>query len=380
MMEEQKYQPEEQYDEIDIMELLHKLLKEWKFILKWCVVAAVVGIVIAFSIPKEYTVTSKLAPEVVDKRSGGLSSLASMAGINLGSMSTSDAVSPDLYPEIVSSTPFVIDLFSVPVEFKYKKDTIRTDVYDFYKNYTRSPWWSKVAAAPMKGLSWCIGLLRERPEKIEGYASVNPAALTTEQAIIAKSIRENVSVVVDKKTQVITATVTAQNPRVSLKLSEVLIDRLQTYITEYRTGKSRKDVEYYEKIYGEAKTDYFKAQQRYARYVDSNQMLVRQSVKTEQERLKNEMDLSYQIYNSAAQQLQVAKAKVQMETPVFTVLNPPTLPLKASKPSKMMTLVACIFLGAACAAVWVLWGRDWMARFRKEEKALDEREESEGGR
>ena len=107
-MEEQKYQTEEQYDEIDIMELLHKLLKEWKFILKWCGVAAVVGLVIGFSIPKEYTVTSKLAPEVVDKRSGGLSSLASMAGINLGSMSTSDAVSPDLYPEIVSSTPFVI--------------------------------------------------------------------------------------------------------------------------------------------------------------------------------------------------------------------------------------------------------------------------------
>ena len=166
---------------------------------------------------------------------------------------------------------------------------------------------------------------------------------------------------------VITVTVAAQNPRVALKLSEVLIDRLQSYVTDYRTGKSRKDVVYYEKIYSEAKADYFDAQQRYARYVDSNQMLVRQSVKTEQERLKNEMDLSYQIYNSAAQQLQVAKAKVQLETPVFTVLNPPTLPLRASKPSKLKTLVAFIFLGAVCSGVWVLWGRDWTARFKKEE-------------
>lgn len=379
-MEEQKYQTEEQYDEIDIMELLHKLLKEWKFILKWCGVAAVAGLIIGFSIPKEYTVTSKLAPEVVDKRSGGLSSLASMAGINLGSMSTSDAVSPDLYPEIVSSTPFVIDLFSVPVEFMHKKDTIRTDVYGFYKEYTRAPWWGYVAKAPMKAISWGIGLFREKPEKIEGYESINPLALTPEQAGIAKAIKENFSVVVDKKTQVITITETAQNPRVALKLSEVIIDRLQSYITEYRTSKSRKDVEYYEKIYAEAKSDYFSAQQKYARYVDSNQMLVRQSVKTEQERLKNEMDLSYQIYNSAAQQLQVARAKVQMETPVFAILNPPTLPLRASKPSKMMTLVACIFLGAACAAVWVFWGRDWIARFKKEEKEIEESEEKSSGK
>ena len=68
-MEEQRYQTEEQYDEIDIMELLRKLLKEWKFILKWCGAAAVVGLVIGFSIPKEYTVTAKLAPEIINSRS-----------------------------------------------------------------------------------------------------------------------------------------------------------------------------------------------------------------------------------------------------------------------------------------------------------------------
>lgn len=379
-MEEQRYQTEEQYEEIDIMELLHKLVKERRFILKWCCVAAVVGLVIGFSIPKEYTVTSKLAPEVVNRSSSGLSSLAGMVGINLGGASTSDAVSPDLYPEIVSSIPFVTDLFSVPVEFKHKGDSVRTDVYNYYKEYTRAPWWGYVLSAPMKAVGWGMSLFRGKSEKIEGYATINPEALTPEQAAIVKAIKADFSVVVDKKTSVITITETAQNPRVALKLSEVIIKRLQDHITEYRTGKSRRDVEYYEKIYAEAKTDYFEAQQRYANYVDANQMLVRQSVKTEQERLQNEMELSFQIYNSAAQQLQVAKAKVQMETPVFTVLNPPTLPLRPSKPSKMMTLVSCIFLGAACAAVWVLWGRDWLSRFKKEEEELEESEGVSSGR
>ena len=104
-MEEKKYvEPqfaEEEYDEIDIMELLRKLLKEWKLVLKWCGIAAVAGLVIGFSIPKEYTVSSKMAPETVAKSSSSLGSLASLAGINLGTMSTSDAVYPDLYPDII---------------------------------------------------------------------------------------------------------------------------------------------------------------------------------------------------------------------------------------------------------------------------------------
>ena len=81
-MEEKNYiQPpyeEEEYDEIDIMELLRKLFREWKLILKWCGVAAIAGLVIGFSIPKEYTVESKMAPESVSRSNSGgsLSSLA----------------------------------------------------------------------------------------------------------------------------------------------------------------------------------------------------------------------------------------------------------------------------------------------------------------
>ena len=135
-MEENKHpQPpymEEEYDEIDIMELLRKLLKDWKLVLKWAGVAAVVGLVIAFSLPQVFTVNSKLAPEVVSRSGGGsLGSLASLAGINLGSMSTSDAVYPDLYPDIVSSTPFVVELFPVQVEFKDKKTPMTTDYYTY---------------------------------------------------------------------------------------------------------------------------------------------------------------------------------------------------------------------------------------------------------
>ena len=127
-------------------------------------------------------------------------------------------------------------------------------------------------------------------------------------------------------------------------------------MTNYRTEKARQDLEYYETLYEEAKQNYFASQQRYAGYVDRNQGVVLQRVRTEQERLQNEMNLNYQLYNACAQQLQAAKAKVQQETPVFTIINPPQVPLKRSKPSKVTILLACVFLGACIAAVWVLWG------------------------
>ena len=373
-MEEKKYiEPlyeDEEYDEIDIMELLRKLFSEWRLILKWCGIAAVVGLVIGFSIPKEYTVESKMAPESVSRSNSGgsLSSLASLAGISLGSMSSDDAVYPDLYPDIMKSTPFIVELFPVQVDFKHKKELMSADYYTYLKEYTRSPWWSGVISAPFKALGWFMGLFREKTEPVEGYADLNPKELTEEQEEIAKSIRKSIALSVDKKTSVLVLTVTAQDPKVAAKISEEAIVRLQTYVTNYRTEKSRQDLEYYETLYEEAKTAYFTSQQNYASYVDRNQGVILQRVKTEQERLQNEMNLNYQLYNACAQQVQTARAKVQQETPVFTIINPPQVPLKRSKPSKVTILIACMFLGAMAGAVWVLWGRDIRANVKKKDE------------
>lgn len=358
----------EEYDEIDIMELVRKLLKEWKLILKYCSIAAVLGLIIGFSIPKEYTVTSKLAPEVASKSGGGsLSSLASLAGINLGAMSTSDAMSPELYPEIVSSKPFIIELFSMPVQVKDGKDVVETDLYDYMKDYTRAPWWGVVISAPFKALGWFMGLFRDKPGVVEGYTDIDPYSLTLEQAKILKAINESISVMVDKKNYIISLTVTSQNPKVAADLSEAIIENLRSYITNYRTEKSRHDLAYYEQLYSEAKDAYYKAQQKYAKYVDANQGVVRQSVLIEQQRLQNESNLAYELYNQTAQQVQLAKAKVQQETPVCTVIQPPAIPLQRSKPSKLTILVGFIFLGGCAAAAWILWGRGFMADLKKKD-------------
>ena len=120
-------------------------------------------------------------------------------------------------------------------------------------------------------------------------------------------------------------------------------------------------MDFTQRLYDEAQKKYYDAQQAYADYVDMNQNISLRSVQTRQARLQNEMNLAYNLYNQMAQQLQLAKAKVQENTPVYTIVQAATVPLRASKPSKMMILIGFIFLAGVGSVGWILFGRELCA-------------------
>lgn len=358
-------QPEEQ--EIDLIELAQKVWAERKLVFKACGIAVIVALVVAFSIPKEYATSVTLAPETGGKSvSGGIGALASMAGISLGASSGEDALSPELYPDIVSSTPFLINLFDVRV--KSEEAEVDTTLYAYLKEYQRSPWWSAITSAPFKVLGWTMSLFRdEQPE--EGDAKLDPFHLTKEESGIAKALGSRLAVSVDKKTGVTTLTVTMQDALISASLTDTVMHSLQNYITDYRTNKARHDLAYMEKLYDEAKQDYTEAQQKYAQFADANQNISRLVYRAEQERLQNEMNLAYQMYTTVSQQLQMAKAKVQEITPVYTVVQPATVPLRAAKPNKLMILVGFVFLAGVGSVGWILFVKDFIRNWKKSEAA-----------
>lgn len=351
--------------EIDLMELAMKLWAEKKMILKACGIAALVGLVVAFSIPKEYESTVTLAPELNKGRSisGGMAALAGMAGINLGGSSGPDALSPELYPDIVKSVPFSIEMFDVKVTDK--DGELNTTLYEYLKEEQKQPWWGYITAAPFKALGWVVSTIKgEDEEEGEGEGGVDSFRLTKDQSNIITALGNRIAVSVDKKTFVITITTTMQDPVIAATVTNEVKEKLQSYITEYRTNKARKDLEFTEKLYAENMETYHKAQQEYAQYMDRNQNVSLRSAQTQQERLRNEMNLAFNVYNQTAQQLQVAKAKVQEDTPVFTVVEAATVPLRAAKPSKAMILIGFVFLAAVGAGGWVLFGREFVEQFK----------------
>lgn len=338
--------------ETDIIGLILLLWSKRKRIIINCFIGGILSIIVAFSIPKQYTSTVVMAPESSSGTSvsGGLGALASMAGFNLGGLSGSeDALYPELYPQIVSSTPFLCDVMNLQVETI--NGELKTSVYDYLVNHQKSPWWSKMIATPFKWIKRLIG--GEKKEDIIPL-DAEEMALSQRQYLTLKSLDDLISVSVDKGNFVITLSVTMQDPKIASYVATVVSENLQEYIGKYRSAKARKDLAYTEKLYTEAQEKYYKAQQAYATYADQHQGVVKMQYQIEQDRLSNEQNLAFNVYNQIAQQLEMARAKVAESTPVCVVMQPAIVPVKASSPKKMMMGLLYVFLAFFGTAAWYI--------------------------
>ena len=342
--------PHEEEKEIDLLEMAITLWRSRKKLMIWSVCGAVIGLIIAFSIPKEYSVSVKLAPESNDsKSSGGLGALASIAGLGGNSASGADAVYPMLYPDVVSSVPFMTGLFNVPV--KTKEGPAAIPLQEYMTEDISSPWWSVITGLPGK----VLGLFGSKDEETDKQHKLDNFQLTKEENNLVSVLKGRISASVDTKTSVISIDVTMQDPLVAAVLADTVVNRLKEYITEYRTNKARRDLEYANKLNDEAKQNYYEAQQRYANYLDHNQGIVFRSAQTVRDRLENEATLAFNLYNQTAQQVQKAQAKIQETTPVYTIITPATVPIRPSKPRKVLILIGFTFLAFISCAAWVLF-------------------------
>lgn len=362
-MTENNFQPQYQDEqEIDIMELISKLWKRRKMIIKWCVVGAVIGLVAGFSIPKTYKAGVTLAPETQQRMGSGVSSIASMMGVSLDN--SVDAIDYEMYPDVVSSTPFLFKLLDLPIQTK--DGEINTTLKEYLLEYQKRPWWSYVTSAPFKALGWALSLVKpDEDEEISEDVELDIYNLPKKERKVIKHLSENIMVTVDKKSGKTQMSYIAQDPLVVATVMNAVVDNLKDYMSDYRTSKSRQDVENLSVICEERKQDYYKAQQAYAKYMDANKSVIRQSAQAESQRLQQEMNLAYQVYSQVATQLEGARIKVQQAKPVFAILDPVTVPLRKSAPSKAKMLVVFTFLAGCCAAAWVLFGEDYWKKLKE---------------
>ena len=373
------------YDqEIDLLQLARDVWNERKKLLIWTVAGSLVGLIIALSIPKEYTTTIRMVTENAGSQnmSTSVSALASMAGMRTQNIGR-DGVGPQLYPDIVNSAPLIMDLFDIHITDK--KGEMDMTFKEYALKEISRPWWSAVTGFPVKLTNIVKSWFVEKPVQLPRTDSdsisssktskrgiqAKPLNLSPAEAGAISIITSRISTEYNPKASVISISVTMQDPMVSAIVADTVAKKLQEYIIDYRTDKVRADLEYTQKLNDEAREEYYAAQKKYAQYVDRNQGVTLRSQRTEEERLQNEMQLAYGLFNTTSQQLQVAKAKVQEDTPVFTVLDPPRVPLKESKPSVMIYIVGCAFVAFALCAAWILFGRSLVAQFKAKGKTSE---------
>lgn len=331
-------------DEIELFELIRVIWAKRKFIIKVTGIFVLLGLFLAFTAKNEYKANAILLPESQEGVSpdlGGLGGLAGLAGFDLSGLTASGSMSPELYPEIISSTPFLNDLINEPIYYEKLDTTVSSFVY--FKN---------IDGLSLVGFmaEYTIGLPRKikalfRTSNEEFSEKYDFIRFSKEDWDIIQGFNERLSVMIDTKTGAINISAEMPDPVAAAKTADLLVNQLTLEITNYKTEKSKANLEFVDEMFKEAKAGFELKQSQLARYADRNRNISNSIVQTEYERLQNELDISFEVYKELATQLEQAKIKVKEQTPVFTVLEPVSIPTKNSKPNKPLILFLSIFLG-----------------------------------
>lgn len=313
---------------------------------KYIGVALLVGLVYVFSVPKIYTTSVMLAPEAPSMGlSGNMSSLASLAGMNIGGL-TEDALAVDLYPNIVSSKDFLLQLF--PARVKSADLEVDTTYSAYLKYYQKNTWWSYPVI-------WVGGLMKmwgSRDNDNTGQTMGENSTvirLSEDEIGLCEAMRGRITCTVENITGVLTVTVADQDAEISAAMADTVVRRLNRFILDYRTHKARSDYEYVQGLCEEAKITYLEAQAQYAAFAASHTDIYAPDVKAQSEYLESESQLAYATYSQLKSQVQTAHAKVLESTPVYTVVESAYVPERAASPKKLLTLMLFIFI-ACCLA------------------------------
>lgn len=330
---------------VDYRRVAQEIMKRKKLFLKTLPIAFILSCGYILSIPRYYTTETTMAPETESSLSGGtLGSIASTFGINLDEMQTSDAITPLLYPDLMEDNGFIVNMFNIQV--KTKDGKINTNYHDYLQKYQKAPWWTYP-------IEW-IKKLFKKPDSTAKGAELNPYDLPKKEDQVVQAIANDVKFKTDKKTGVISINVTAQDPLVCKIVADSVKERLQEFITQYRTNKARTDYAYYYELVQQAKREYEKARQLYASMSDANSKAVLRSVELKLEDMENDMQLKFNTYTTINTQLQASKAKVQERTPAFTTLKGAAVPIKPAGPKRMIFVAVMLVLTFFGTSIYIL--------------------------
>lgn len=372
--------------EIDLVELIQKMwINRW-LIIKVTSVFVVLGVLVALFSAKVYTASCDIVPDTGKSGNSKMSSLAALAGVNLGEGTDVTNLSPLVYQNIMNGTSFRKELMQTKIDFEEVDKPVsffdyytseeynKPGVFDYIKKYTI-------------GLPFVIlnAIRGEQPEPDYSAIGNNEGptveSLSKEEYNALMILEQCVSLTLDNKNGYVTITTNMPEAVASAQLAQATVVLLQKYITEFKIAKVQSNLDFIQSRYNEAKKNFEDIQIRRAAFRDANTNTNKYSARVEAEKLDAEYTLAMNLYSELATQLEQAKIEVKKDTPILTVVRPVTIPYKKSKPQRLQILVAFTFLGVVAGAGLVLGlpmlanitGNDRIKRFVNElpEKAME---------
>jgi hypothetical protein len=337
-------------DEIDLIELLKKIYLEKKFIFKISVLAALFGVVYALFQPNEYTSSTTFIPQLSSGiKTGGssLSGLASLAGINIGSMESSSEFPPTLYPQVVNGVPFRVELLSNEITLNNELVAV--------KDYLEKKSSFNILGTIKKYTIGLPSLILSSFKNQKEYTNESKIySITNDDETLFKILENNLSLSINEKEGFITISFTDTNKNIAAQITQISQNLLQEKIIEFKNKSSREMLDFALKQYSDKKESYEKLQDEKAVFVDKNINISSSLFQNKLSRLESEVNISESIVQQLASQVEQAKLQVNKDTPVFTTIKPVTIPFERSAPKRSLIVIIFLFLGFVLSCGYVL--------------------------
>lgn len=331
--------------EVNITDIVKTLWEGRKIIIKVVFIFLILGLCIAFLSEKEYTSSVTIVPHTNDAKSlgGNIGSIAAIAGINLGSNGET-VITPALYPKIVKSIPFQLELLKTKLSIEkfdekisysnYYFDVYKPSLLGYLKKYT----------IELPGL--IISAFKDKKESNNNILDSNGFfTISLENKLILKRLDKQLNISVNEKEGFVIITAIMPEALASAELVSNAQKILQDYIIKFKVKKSNEQLKFVKERYDEKEKEFRIIQNELASFLDQNRNVSSALAKTKLNQLQSSHDLAYNVFVELAKQYETQQIQVKEDTPIFTILDPVSIPFERSFPKRGVTLIIFIVLG-----------------------------------
>lgn len=353
-----RQQPAES-DEIDLKDLFIKIWTQRKLILVVTAIAIVIGLLVAFLSPVEYSASCTVVPQQTEKSGGNLAGIASMMGVNLGSGMSGETLSPTVYPNIVKSAPYCSDIMQTKITTK--KSSVPITLYEYYTEdeYRDKNLFSIIAKYTIGLPGTILSAITSNDSEDLGQAIYSDTitgkviSLSEDERKVYEIISNSIQLELNSKDGYIVLGYSFGEPEAVAQITQNLYTTLDKYVRNYKAQKAEDNLIFVQSSYEDARADFLRKQSELAAFQDANRDLSTASARAVLRRLNSEYDIAFTVYNELAKQLEQAKLAVKQSIPVLTVIDPVVVPNQKSAPRRAMILIVFTFLGVIIGIGWV---------------------------
>ncbi len=303
----------EQENPIDWIELLSEFWRRRKFITIFTGGITLLTIIIVLLLPKQYTSTAVILPDVDKSRLSnlaGISNLAAMAGVNLGG----EGSLIQLYPTIIKS-----------------EWVLRNVIYHKYKT-------NKFADS--------VNLIQ--------YWEYKESTPELNFEVTLKTLQELLDISTDMKLNVITMKIETTDPQLSADILNNAIDELNTFLLTKRTTNASEQRKWIEGRLVEVKKDLERSENALKEFREKNRIVTGSpQLMLEQARLEREVQINNTLYVELKKQYEVARINEIQDIPIVNVMDYARPAAKKSSPKRATATLASLFVSFCCSLVGV---------------------------